>query len=88
VFNPAGDLNGQQICYRRKEPQTVGEKTDMVQALAAFCVGGQAVTYISGQTGAAGPGDARFYRLTRDMMAAVFRPDVRWEASPPPVRTP
>jgi hypothetical protein len=28
----------------------------------------------------------RFYRLVRQMMDDVFRPDVRQEASPPPQR--
>ncbi len=46
-----------------------------VTATAAFCVGGEAETFISGDTPAGGPDDPRFVQLARQMMDNVFRPD-------------
>jgi len=86
VFSPSPDMIGNAICEHQLKPEA---NTDFppaasgapvpggeVFATAAFCVEYRAVSEISGQTPADGPGDVRLYNLTRQMAAEVFRPDI------------
>ncbi len=84
AFNQPNDIYGNALCQVEETPATPPSPANIVNATAAFCVGGRAEAFISGQTEANGPDDVRFYRLVRQMMDNVFRPDVRHEASPPP----
>ena len=52
-----------------------------VTATAAFCVGGEAESFISGDAQAAGPTDPHFVELARQMMDDVFRPDFQWRGN-------
>ncbi len=84
AFNQPYSIYGNALCQVAEEDAVPSMPGKVVNATAAFCVGGRAEAYISGSTEADGPGDARFHRLVRQMMDNVFRPDVRQEASPPP----
>jgi hypothetical protein len=86
AFNQPNDIYGNALCQVEETPTSVSTPANVVNATAAFCVGGRAEAYISGQTEANGPNDIRFRQLVRQMMDNVFRPDVRQEASPPPSR--
>lgn len=88
AFNQPYSVYGNALCQVREEDAVATPPSTVVNATAAFCVGGEAEAYISGQTPADGPNDPRFRQLVRQMMDNVFRPDVRQEASPPPVRNP
>ncbi len=70
-FNPGPMLYGQELCAgkRTQQPPEPGR----VKVLASFCVAGRAITEISGQTDATGPGDPRFGTLMDEMMAKLFR---------------
>lgn len=86
VFEPRQGLYGDSICYAntpaQATPAAAAGPNGKVTAVAAFCVGYRALSYITGETEVDGPGDVRFYRLTRLMEDAVFRPDVR-NSGPP-----
>jgi len=99
VFNPTGGLFGNAICRHGLKAEanddfppaampTPTTPTSHIVATAAFCVEYRAVTEVSGQVDAASPGDVQFYRLTRQMMAEVFRPDVHWDQNAQPMRNP
>jgi hypothetical protein len=61
-----------------------------VTASAAFCVGGEAESFISGDVQAATPNDPGFVQLAQQLMDGVFRPDfqVRAPANVNGVRVP
>ncbi|HEY1722486.1 MAG TPA: hypothetical protein VGG27_14685 [Magnetospirillaceae bacterium] len=84
AFNQPNAVYGNALCQIAESDAVQAPPSNIVNATAAFCVGGEAEAYISGQTEATGPDDPRFRQLVRQMMDQVFRPDVRQEASPPP----
>jgi hypothetical protein len=90
VFNPPANLSGNDICQRGTSGATskgfAPAQPGKVEAVAAFCVEGRALTEITGRTQADGPDDPRFREMTRLMMAAVFRSDINWETGAPPPR--
>jgi hypothetical protein len=80
VFSPAVTLSGDDLCKGRADqmasPVSPSGGTVTVRAIGAFCVSGRAETEIVGETQATGAGDVRFLDLMRQMMLALFRPDV------------
>ena len=83
VFNPPTDLFGNDICQRGTSgARSKGfgpSRAGVVEAVAAFCVEGRALTETAGHTSADGPDDPRFTKLTRLMVADLFRTDLNWE---------
>ena len=82
VFN-SGSLTGNDIC-KVGDYKWNGPPPSRVQATAAFCVLNRAITEITGEVNATSPSDVGFYRLTREMLADIFRPDVGRNMGPPP----
>lgn len=82
VFGPGQGVYGDYICSATAPAQVTPGAAGKVTAMAAFCIGNRALSYITGEATVDGPGDVRFYDLTRQMEDAVFRPDVRFTGPP------
>ncbi len=82
VFEPGQGVYGDAICYSNAPSQIAPATPGKVTAMAAFCVGYRAMSFVTGETAADGPSDARIYHLVRHMEDAVFRPDVKFTGPP------
>lgn len=84
VFEPRDGLYGDSICYANDPAKAAPIKTGTgtVTAVAAFCQGYHALSYVTGRAEISGPDDARLVELTRLMEDAVFRPDVKISGPP------
>jgi hypothetical protein len=89
AFGQPNEVYGNVLCQVDPSRPWPAPPSPTVTATAAFCVGGEAESFISGDTQASGPTDPRFVQLARQMMDNVFRPDFVWRGpAGNPVRSP
>lgn len=73
AFSQAGWVDGELLCHGGGRQVDQGGR---VRLVAAFCVSGRALTVAEGEVAAEGPEDPRFAELIRQVMLALFRPDL------------
>jgi hypothetical protein len=78
AFDPSPALIGDNLCQAPAAATASHQPTGsgMVKVVGAFCVSGRAETSAEGSGAAISPDDPRFRDLTREMMLALFRPDI------------
>ena len=82
AFGQPNAVYGNELCQIDPKGARPVAPSATVTATAAFCVGGEAESFISGEVHATTPTDPGFVQLAQQMMDDVFRPDFQWRGAP------